>query len=122
MPPTTINKYFYVSGDTKHCVISPLLVWFHKRPKPILPPPACELKPFTPPSAIPTHPSALEPPVCSKQINVREWVERVVCEVWVETWVEDRTRGEYMFNSLMKQKKKREEIAMSRFAQNIKGA
>jgi hypothetical protein len=49
-------------------------------------------------------------------------VERVVCEVWVETWVEDRTRGEYMFNSLMKQKKKREEIAMSRFAQNIKGA
>ena len=34
-------------------------------------------------------------------------MERVVCEVWVETWVEDRTREEYMFNSLMKQKKKR---------------
>ena len=48
-------------------------------------------------------------------------MERVVCEVWSEAWVEDRARGEYIFNSLIKQKIKREEIAMS-FASSVKGA
>ena len=48
-------------------------------------------------------------------------MERVVCEVWSEAWVEDRARGEYRFNSLTKAKKKREEIAMS-FASSVKGA
>ena len=28
-----------------------------------------------------THPSAQEPPFCSKSSNLQEWVERVVCEV-----------------------------------------
>ena len=40
-----------------------------------------------------------------------------MCEVWSEAWVEDRARGEYRFNSLMKQKKI-EEIAS--FASSVK--
>jgi hypothetical protein len=33
-----------------------------------------------------------------------------VCEVWSEAWVEDRARGEYRFNSLIKQKKKEKKL------------
>jgi hypothetical protein len=44
-----------------------------------------------------------------------------VCEEWVEAWVEDRTRGEYRFNSLIKKQKKRRNCDVSVCSKHKRG-